>query len=92
MAVPTVKNIVDLREPKLVKIVSEEFDDLIQHSLKNLKSAEFTLSIYFGQNVAQKYRELSAMFFRHFQIPFLRVNFSFTTKWNIKECKGNFRI
>lgn len=88
MAVPTVKNIVDLREPKLVKIVSEEFDDLIQHSLKNLKSAEFTLSIYFGQNVAQKYKELSAMFFRHFQIPFLRVNFSFTTKWNIKSVRA----
>lgn len=88
MAVPTVKNIVDLREPKLVKIVSEEFDDLIQHSLKNLKSAEFTLSIYFGQNVAQKYKELSAMFFRHFQIPFLRINFSFTTRWNIKSVKA----
>lgn len=88
MAVPTVKNIVDLREPKLVKIVSEEFEDLIQHSLKNLKSGEFTLSIYFGQNVAQKYKELSAMFFRHFQIPFLRVNFNFTTKWNIKSVKA----
>lgn len=88
MAIPTVKNIVDLREPKLVKIVSEEFDDLIQYSLKNLKSAEFTLSIYFGQNVAQKYKELSTMFFRHFQIPFLRVNFSFTTKWTIKSVKA----
>lgn len=88
MAIPTVKNIVDLREPRLVKIVSEEFDDLIQQSLKNIKSQEFTLSIYFGQNVARKYKELSAMFHRHFQIPFLRVNFNFTTKWNIKSIKA----
>lgn len=88
LAIPTVKNIVDLGEPKLVKIVSEDFDDLLQQSLKNIKSQEFTLSIYFGQNVATKYRELSAMFFRHFQIPFLRVKFNFTTKWNIKSIKA----
>lgn len=88
LAIPTVKNIVDLREPKLVKIVSEEFDDLIQQSLKNIKSREFTLSIYFGQNVAQKYKELSAMFHRHFQIPFLRVKFSYTSKWNIKSIRA----
>ncbi|MDT0676932.1 RimK family protein [Autumnicola musiva] len=88
MAIPTVKNIVDLREPKLVKIVSEEFDDTIQKSLKNIKSTEFTLSIYFGQNVAQKYKELSSMFYRHFQIPFLRVNFIRTNKWNIKSIKA----
>ncbi len=88
LAIPTVKNLVDLREPILVKIVSDEFDDLIQKSLKGIKSSEFTLSIYFGQNVAQKYKELSTMFFRHFQIPFLRVKFSFSNKWNIKSIKA----
>ncbi|GHA31938.1 ribosomal protein S6 modification protein [Salinimicrobium marinum] len=88
LATPTVKNIVDLREPKLVRIVSDEFDDLIQQSLKSIKSQEFTLSIYFGQNVAQKYKELSAMFHRHFQIPFLRVKFYYSTKWNIKSIKA----
>lgn len=88
LAIPTVKNLVDLGEPKLVKIVSEEFDDLIQTSLKNIKSQEFTLSIYFGQNVAAKYKELSSMFFRHFQIPFLRVRFNYNNRWNIKNIKA----
>ena len=87
-AIPTVSNIVDLREPKLVKIVSDDFDDLIQQSLKNIKSQEFTLSVYFGQNVAQKYKELSSMFYRSFQIPFLRVHFNFSTKWNIKSIRA----
>lgn len=88
LAIPTVKNIVDLAEPKLVKVISQDFDELIQQSLKNIKSQEFTLSIYFGQNVAAKYRELSAMFFRHFQIPFLRVRFNYTTRWNVKSIKA----
>ncbi|MFI2743872.1 RimK family protein [Zhouia sp. PK063] len=88
LPIPTVKNMVDLREPKLVRIVSEEFDDLIQSSLKNIKSKEFTLSIYFGQNVAQKYKELSLMFHRHFQMPFLRIKFNFNTKWQVQSIKA----
>ncbi|MGB7843028.1 MAG: RimK family protein [Salinimicrobium sp.] len=88
LAIPTIKNLVDLREPVLVRIVSEEFDDLIQKSLKGIKSSEFTLSIYFGQNLARKYKDLSAMFHRHFQIPFLRVKFQFTNKWTIKSIKA----
>jgi D-alanine-D-alanine ligase-like ATP-grasp enzyme len=80
--------LVDLKDLKLVKIVSEDFEDVIQQSLKNIKSREFTLSIYFGQNVAQKYKELSSLFYKHFQVPFLRVQFSFNTKWNIQSIRA----
>tara|TARA_R110002073_G_scaffold40547_6_gene115383 strand:+ start:43054 stop:44499 length:1446 start_codon:yes stop_codon:yes gene_type:complete len=88
LPIPTTKNIVDLKALKLVRIVSDEFDDVIQQSLKNIKSQDFTLSIYFGQNVAQKYKNLSALFYRHFQVPFLRVNFNHTTKWNVQSIKA----
>ncbi|MEL0645068.1 RimK family protein [Olleya sp. Ti.3.14] len=88
LAIPTVRNIVDLKTLKLVKIVSDEFDDVIQQSLKSIKSREFTLSIYFGQNVAQKYKELSSLFYKHFQVPFLRVNFHHNNKWNIHSIKA----
>jgi glutathione synthase/RimK-type ligase-like ATP-grasp enzyme len=88
LAIPTIKNLVDLKDLKLVKIVSDDFDDVIQQSLKNIKSREYTLSIYFGQNVAQKYKELSSLFYKHFQVPFLRVKFSFNTKWNIQSIKA----
>lgn len=88
LPIPTVKNIVDLKALKLVRIVSDEFDDVIQQSLKNIKSQEFTLSIYFGQNVAQKYKELSTLFYRNFQVPFLRVKFNHTTKWNIQNIRA----
>ena len=88
LPIPTTKNIVDLKTLKLVRIVSEEFDDVIQQSLKNIKSQHFTLSIYFGQNVAQKYKSLSALFYKHFQVPFLRVNFNHTTKWNVQSIKA----
>ncbi|HPF96952.1 MAG: RimK family protein [Mangrovimonas sp.] len=87
LPIPTVKNLVDLGTLQLVRLVSDEFDDIIQQSLKNIKSREFILSIYFGQNVAQKYKELSAIFYKHFQVPFLRVKFTFTHKWTIQSVK-----
>jgi glutathione synthase/RimK-type ligase-like ATP-grasp enzyme len=88
LPIPTTKNIVDIKTLKLVRIVSDEFDDVIQQSLKNIKSQDFTLSIYFGQNVAQKYKNLSSLFYKHFQVPFLRVHFNHTTKWNIQNIKA----
>lgn len=88
LPIPTTKNLVDLKAPRLVKVISEEFDDLIQQNLKNIKSREFELSVYFGQNVAQKYRDLSAHFFRHFQIPFIKVKFTYTNRWKIQQIKA----
>ena len=88
LPIPNVKNLVDLRAPKLVRIISEEFDEIIQSSLKNIKSREFVLSVYFGQNVASKYKELSAMFHRHFQIPFLRVKLVYNNSWTIQNIKA----
>ncbi len=89
LPLPTIKNLVDLRTPKLVRIVSEEFDEIIQQSLKNIKSKEYVLSVYFGQNVALKYKDLSAMFHRHFQIPFLRIKFNYNNnRWNIQNIRA----
>jgi glutathione synthase/RimK-type ligase-like ATP-grasp enzyme len=88
LPIPTVKNLVDLKAPRLVRIVSEEFDDLIQQSLKGIKSREFVLSVYFGQNVAAKYIELSATFHRHFQIPFLLIKFSHRKRWKIQSIRA----
>jgi glutathione synthase/RimK-type ligase-like ATP-grasp enzyme len=86
--IPSVKNLVDLKAPVLVKAISLEFDDLLQKKLKDLKSTEFSLSVYFGQNLAKKYKDLSNMLFRQFQIPFLRINFEFHNKWEIKSVKA----
>ena len=57
--IPNVKSIRDFKAPAVVKNITDEIDDLIQRSLKKLTSTEFTLSIYFGQNVSPHYLELS---------------------------------
>src|SRR5690606_11454875 len=67
--VPDVKNLLDMKINTLVKTVSDSLDNLIQKSLSHIKSSEFTLSIYFGQNVAKQYKTLANEIHRYFQAP-----------------------
>lgn len=80
-AIPNVKNIQDIKAPTIVKIVSDELDDLIQKSLRKIRSEEFVLSIYFGQNLSRQHLELSQELHRLFQAPFLRARFTWKNKW-----------
>jgi hypothetical protein len=69
---PDVKTILDLKAPSMVKIVSDNLDELIQRSLKNLDLSEFILNIYFGQNESLKYGKMASELYKLFQSPLLR--------------------
>jgi glutathione synthase/RimK-type ligase-like ATP-grasp enzyme len=86
--IPDVKNILDLRAPALVRVMSEDLDDLIQRNLNKLKSEDFTLSIYFGKNVARQYDKLSLELHKLFQAPFLRARFTYNKKWLLQSIKA----
>jgi glutathione synthase/RimK-type ligase-like ATP-grasp enzyme len=68
----------------MVRVVAEDLDDLIQHSLAPIRSTEFTLSIYFGRNLAKRYDRLSLHLFNLFQAPLLRVEFVRNGKWQLR--------
>ncbi len=72
---PTVGALQDLKSQSIVRLVSEELDELIQKSLKPIRSTEFVLSIYFGRNLARRYDRLSLRLFKQFQSPFLQARF-----------------
>lgn len=81
---PNVVTIQDLKSPTMVRFVSDELDELIQKSLKPIQSERFTLSIYFGRNVAKRYNHLSQELYRQFQSPLLRAWFVKTNKWTLQ--------
>lgn len=85
---PNVSNILDLRAPALVRIVSENLDDLIQSSLKRIRSKDFLLSIYFGQNLAGHYAKLCAELHKHFPAPIIRARFHHSHKWILQGIKA----
>lgn len=72
---PNVTTIQDLSTPSISRFMADEVDDLIQKSLRGIKSSRFSLSIYFGQNMAKRHETLSQRLFLMFQAPLLRVEF-----------------
>jgi glutathione synthase/RimK-type ligase-like ATP-grasp enzyme len=83
---PSVTTVQDLKSQTIVRVASEELDELIQKSLAPIQGKEFTLSIYFGRNLAKRYDRLSQHLFDLFQAPFLRSFFVYNEKagkWGI---------
>jgi len=73
---PNVTTIQDLKSQQVVRTLSEEVDDVIQRALRPLHSGSFTLSIYFGRNLAKRYDRLSLWLFNLFPVPMLRARFA----------------
>jgi len=72
---PSVATLQSLGNPGMIRRVSDDLDELIQRSLRPLRSQEFILSIYFGRNMAKRYDSLSRALFNEFRAPFLKARF-----------------
>ncbi|GAB3202094.1 glutathione synthase/RimK-type ligase-like ATP-grasp enzyme [Pontibacter aydingkolensis] len=79
--IPSVTTMQDLKSPTIVRAITVELNELIQKSLASLRSKSFTLSIYFGQNVAKKYEKLCKQLHDLFQAPLLRAQFIYKDEW-----------
>jgi glutathione synthase/RimK-type ligase-like ATP-grasp enzyme len=77
---PDITTIQDFKSQTIIKIASDNLDNIIQRSLTKIRSRDFVLSIYFGHNVAKRYETLSQELFRLFQAPFLRAVFAYHDK------------
>ena len=86
---PRVSAIEDLQSQNLVRLMTSGLDDLIAKSLAPIKSYEFTLSIYFGHNVAACYDGLCRQIFNLFQAPLLRALFvRKDAVWHVRSVKA----
>jgi glutathione synthase/RimK-type ligase-like ATP-grasp enzyme len=83
--IPSVTTIQDLKTQTLFRAISDDLDELIQRSLAPIKSGEFTLSIYFGRNVAKRHDRLSSSFFRLFEAPLLQARFRRADRWEVRD-------
>ena len=82
---PDLTTIQDLNSQTTVRVVSAELDELIQQTLRPIHSRDFTLSVYFGHNMAKRYDRLSMHLFNLFQAPFVRAAFAHAKgKWILR--------
>ena len=72
---PRTTTIEDLQSQNMVRLLAEGLDELIQKSLKAIKSDAFEFSIYFGHSAARRYEQLSRQLFNLLHAPLLRAQF-----------------
>ncbi len=82
---PSVTTMQDIKTHAIVRMVSQDLDELIQKALAPIKADSFSLSIYFGCNTAQRYKRLALNLFNQFQSPLMRAQFSrVESRWQLK--------
>lgn len=84
---PSITTFQDLKLSPVVRIASEELEELIQESLARMKSDRFELTIYFGHNLAKKHDRLSKALFNQFPAPCLRATFVLDGKWELESIR-----
>lgn len=73
----------DLKSDSMTRVISQEMDELINKSLKNLDEDVFVLSIYFGHALSKCYNKLALSLVRQIPAPFLKVRFArLKDKWS----------
>lgn len=82
--IPSVTTIQDIKTKSVVKVMSTEMTELIQSSLKRIKSDQFILSVYFGRNLSKQYDKLARELYILFKTPLLQAKFKYTDKWYLQ--------
>ena len=82
---PSIKSLNELKDEAIYMKLTYAIEGLIQKLFKNLVSKEFTLSIYFGKNLAKQYDKLSFELYKIFPVPLFRAKFVKKEKWYLKE-------
>lgn len=83
-ALPSVHSIQDVLNVSLSKLISQDTQEEIQHSLQDIKGNEFILSLYFGQNMAKRYATLTKQLHGLFPLPLIRFTLEKKKQWRIK--------
>jgi len=87
-ALPSIATLQDFNDQANVRFFSRELGSLIQKSLEPILAEEFTLSVYFGKNLAKRYDKLCSHLYGLFPAPLMRASFQKRHNgWSLRELK-----
>jgi glutathione synthase/RimK-type ligase-like ATP-grasp enzyme len=84
-AIPSALHLQDSLNTSLTKQISQDIEEEIQHSLRDIHSDEFILSVYFGQNMAKRHLDLARKLHGLFPLPLMRFVLERKKQWVIKK-------
>lgn len=73
---PSASTILDLQRASSSRLVGEQLLEKVQRTLKAVRGPDFSLSVYFGKNLAEKYLSLSRQLYSLLKAPLLRADFT----------------
>lgn len=82
-ALPSVHSIQDVLNSTISKLISQEIEEEIEHSLRDIKQEEFVFSLYFGQNMAKCHANLAKKLHNLFPMPLIRFTMERKKQWHI---------
>ena len=81
---PSVTTMQDFTSHSMVRVITDDLEDLLQKSLAPLRSTSFDLYIYFGRTQTKRYAKLSRQLFNLFQAPLLHAHFIRRNRWHLR--------
>lgn len=82
---PEITTIQDLKLAESPRIINEEIEELIQHSLARIGSSEYLMNVYFGESLAKRHERLARALFNQFPAPLLQVKFAYRgDEWRVE--------
>lgn len=86
--IPSVSTMQDMKSLTIVRSLAGDLGSLIEKSLHGIKSSEFTLSIYFGRNVAKSHDALARALYNLFPAPLMRAQFTYDEGWSLESVRA----
>lgn len=85
-ALPEARTLHQLESKLLVRDAIRELNDMINLSFRRLATNRFTLSVYFGKNLAKSYDRLAKRLYALFPCPLVQYHFQKKEgRWRLKE-------
>ncbi len=87
---PSLETIQNMKSQAVAALAGSDLQELVEKSLQGIASDSFVLSVYFGRNMAERHKRLSAALFQVFPCPFMQANFERSEKtgrWRLDSLK-----
>lgn len=78
-AFPSTATIQDMKHPGIIRLASDEMQDVIQKLFAGPQQGRASVHVYFGRTADQRFDALGSRLFKRFPAPFIRADFSPTS-------------
>lgn len=81
--VPSITTIQDMKSVGIIRLFSEEIEEMLNKVFMTVDTKKISINIYFGKSMDKRFEVISSRLFKFFPTPFLRADFGLNTDWQL---------